>query len=87
MILALDKETGQKIWELNVNVEIGPVGASLSNRLLFEPTDKIQVQSKNMPRGGGSIVAFEIPQINDAPTRSKYTVFSLPWQGLEFPLR
>jgi hypothetical protein len=61
MILALDKETGQKLWEYNVNAEIGSVGASLANGLVFVPIDKIQTQSKNMPRGGGSIVAFGIP--------------------------
>jgi alcohol dehydrogenase (cytochrome c) len=61
LILALDKETGQKLWEYNVNAQIGQVGPSIGNGLLFVPTDKIQVQSKNMPRGGGSIVAFGIP--------------------------
>jgi alcohol dehydrogenase (cytochrome c) len=61
VILALDKKTGQKLWEYNVNAQIGEVGPSIGNGLLFVPTDKIQVQSKNMPRGGGSIVAFGIP--------------------------
>jgi alcohol dehydrogenase (cytochrome c) len=61
VILALDKKTGQKLWEYNVNAQIGQVGPSIGNGLLFVPTDKIQVQSKNMPRGGGSIVAFGIP--------------------------
>jgi len=61
VILALDKETGQKLWEYNVNAQIGEVGPSIGNGLLFVPTDKIQVQLKNTPRGGGSIVAFGIP--------------------------
>jgi alcohol dehydrogenase (cytochrome c) len=61
MILALDKETGQKLWEYNVNAQIGEVGPSIGNGLLFVPTDKIQEQLKNTPRGGGSIVAFGIP--------------------------
>jgi alcohol dehydrogenase (cytochrome c) len=61
VILALDKKNGQKLWEYNVNAQIGQVGPSIGNGLLFVPTDKIQVQSKNMPRGGGSIVAFGIP--------------------------
>jgi outer membrane protein assembly factor BamB len=61
VILALDKETGKKIWEYNVNAQIGQVGPSIGNGLLFVPTGKIQMQSKNMPRVGGSIVAFGIP--------------------------
>jgi alcohol dehydrogenase (cytochrome c) len=61
VILALDKETGQKLWEYNVNAQIGQVGPSIGNGLLFVPTDKIQIQSKNSPRIGGSVVAFGIP--------------------------
>jgi outer membrane protein assembly factor BamB len=61
VILALDKETGKKMWEYNVNAQIGQVGPSIGNGLLFVPTGKIQTQPKNTPRVGGSIVAFGIP--------------------------
>jgi glucose dehydrogenase len=55
VILALDKETGKKIWEFNVNAQIGPVGPSVGDGMLFVPTG----QSKGKGgKGGGSIVAF-----------------------------
>jgi glucose dehydrogenase len=58
VILALDKETGEKLWEYNVKAAIGQVGPSIGNGMLFVPTDKIQAQAKGTPRIGGSIVAF-----------------------------
>ena len=58
VILALDKETGEKLWEFNVNAAIPQGGPSIGNGMLFVPTDKIQGQSKDTSRGGGSIVAF-----------------------------
>jgi outer membrane protein assembly factor BamB len=61
MIFALDKETGQKLWEYYVTAQIGEVGPSMGNGLLLVPTYKILVQLKNTLRGGGSIVAFGIP--------------------------
>ena len=61
MILALDKDTGEKLWEYNVNGAIAQVGPSIGNGMLFVPTDEIQVQSKDTPRGKGSIVAFGLP--------------------------
>ena len=53
MILALDKETGEKLWEYNVNAPIAQVGPSIGNGMLFVPTDKIQGQSKDTSRGEG----------------------------------
>ena len=61
IILALDKENGQKLWEYNINAEIGQVGPSIGNGMLFVPTDKIQIQSKNNSRQEGSILAFGLP--------------------------
>ena len=61
VILALDQETGEKLWEYNVNASIGAVGPSIGNGMLFVPTDEIKVQSKGMPIGEGSIVAFGLP--------------------------
>ena len=61
IILALDQETGEKLWEYNVTASIGAVGPSIGNGMLFVPTDEIKVQSKGMPIGEGSIVAFGLP--------------------------
>jgi alcohol dehydrogenase (cytochrome c) len=61
IILALGKENGQKLWQYNINAEIGQVGPSIGNGMLFVPTDKIQIQSKNSSRQGGSILAFGLP--------------------------
>jgi alcohol dehydrogenase (cytochrome c) len=60
VILALDKETGKKLWEFNVNAPIGDVGPSVGDGMLFVPTGKIE----GLPREehvGGSIVAFGPP--------------------------
>jgi outer membrane protein assembly factor BamB len=63
VILALDKETGEKLWEYNVDAPIGQVGPSIANGMLFVPTGKIQGQPKDTSlRGGkGSIIAFGLP--------------------------
>ena len=62
VILALDKQTGKKLWEYNVNAPISIVGPSIGNGMLFVPTGKIQAQQvKGIPKGEGSIVAFGLP--------------------------
>jgi alcohol dehydrogenase (cytochrome c) len=62
VILALDKQTGRKLWEYNVSAPIGIVGPSIGNGMLFVLTGKIQAQqAKGMPKGEGSIVAFGLP--------------------------
>ena len=62
VILALDKETGKRLWEYDVNAPISPVGPSIGSGMLFVPTGKIQGQlSKHMPKAEGSIVAFGLP--------------------------
>jgi alcohol dehydrogenase (cytochrome c) len=58
--LALDKETGDIIWESNVNAPIAPVGPSIGDGMLFVPTGRMQ----DLPKEGpiqGSIVAFGLP--------------------------
>jgi alcohol dehydrogenase (cytochrome c) len=65
IILALDKETGRKLWEYDVNAQIGQVGPSIGNGMLFVPTDEVRVQSKGTPKAGGSIVAFGLPQTRE----------------------
>lgn len=63
VILALDKQTGKKLWEYNVNGEISPVGPSIGNGMLFVPTGKINdaSQAKGSPTVKGSITAFGLP--------------------------
>lgn len=43
IILALDKNTGEKLWEYDVRGSISPVGASIGNGMLFVPTDKVNL--------------------------------------------
>jgi outer membrane protein assembly factor BamB len=62
VILALDKKTGKRLWEYDVNAPISPVGPSIGSGMLFVPTGKIQGQlSKHTPKAEGSIVAFGLP--------------------------
>ena len=62
VILAMDKKTGTRLWEYDVNAPISPVGPSIGSGMLFVPTGKIQGQlSKLMPKAEGSIVAFGLP--------------------------
>ena len=60
VVLALNKDTGAKLWEANVNAPIGQVGPSIGDGMLFIPTGKIQGLPKE-GRVGGSIVALEPP--------------------------
>ncbi|MGA7693148.1 MAG: PQQ-binding-like beta-propeller repeat protein, partial [Nitrososphaeraceae archaeon] len=39
VILALDKQTGKKLWEFDVNAAIGQVGPSIGDGMLFVPTE------------------------------------------------
>jgi glucose dehydrogenase len=60
VILALDRQTGKKVWEFDLDAPIGAVGPSIGDGMLFVPTGKIQGLSKE-DGGGGSIVAFGLP--------------------------
>ena len=60
VILALDKETGKKLWEFNVNAPIGDIGPSVGDGMLFVPTGKIEGLPRE-ERVGGSVVAFGPP--------------------------
>lgn len=60
IILALDKQTGSKLWEFNVNAPIAPVGPSIANGILFVPTGKlVSNPTLSSTRGEGSLIAFE----------------------------
>jgi outer membrane protein assembly factor BamB len=56
-ILALDTQTGKRLWEFHIDAPIGVVGPSIGNEMLFIPTGKISDLPKEKG-GGGSIVAF-----------------------------
>lgn len=58
--MALDKETGKKLWEYDVNASIAQVGPSIEEGLLLVPTGKIQGLSKD-ENINGSIVALGLP--------------------------
>lgn len=58
IIIALDKDSGKKLWEFNVGAPIGIGGPSIGNGKLFvttSPQAEIKVQNS------GSIVAFGLP--------------------------
>lgn len=57
IVLALDKTSGDKLWEYDVSAPISPVGISLGNGMLFVPTEKVNLPGKDKDVGG-SIVAF-----------------------------
>jgi outer membrane protein assembly factor BamB len=69
LVLALDKDTGKKLWEFNVNAPLSAVGPSIGDGMLFIPTGKLQkddfnendkvVSTIDKEKGaGGSIIAF-----------------------------
>jgi alcohol dehydrogenase (cytochrome c) len=60
VILALDKNTGKKLWEFEIDAPISPVGPSLGQGMLFVPTGKVQgyYKDKSVTLNGGSIIAF-----------------------------
>ena len=62
IILALDKETGSKLWEYDLQAPIGQVGPSIGDGMLFVPTGKIyNSQHKVSTNGEGSLAAFGLP--------------------------
>lgn len=58
IIFALDKETGEKIWEMKVGSPIGIGGSSIGNGMLYVPTT---VESGIAITKTGSIIAFGLP--------------------------
>jgi outer membrane protein assembly factor BamB len=60
IIMALDSNTGEKLWEYDVRGSISPVGASIGNGMLFVPTEKVNLypNENDDTEIGGSIVAF-----------------------------
>ncbi|HEY7571651.1 MAG TPA: PQQ-binding-like beta-propeller repeat protein [Nitrososphaeraceae archaeon] len=62
IVLALDKQTGSKIWEYDLHAPIGQVGPSIAEGMLFVPTGRVQAnQDGGSTNAGGSIAAFGLP--------------------------
>ncbi|MGC2574565.1 MAG: hypothetical protein WA364_23890 [Candidatus Nitrosopolaris sp.] len=57
VVLALDNDTGKKMWTAAVKGPIGVGGASLGDGMLFIPTGEVQ-SYKGVK---GSVVAFGLP--------------------------
>ena len=57
VMLALDSDTGKKMWTAALGGPIGVGGASVGDGMLFVPTGKVQ----SYKGAGGSIVAFGLP--------------------------
>ena len=59
IIFAIDKDTGKKIWELNIGTPIGAGGPSVGNGMLFVTTGQTFTIGSN---SGGGIIAFGLPE-------------------------
>jgi alcohol dehydrogenase (cytochrome c) len=58
IVMALDKDTGKKLWEFNVGAPIGIGGPSIGHGMLFVTTGSPAEVGSNK---GGYIVAFGLP--------------------------
>lgn len=56
ILMALDADTGETLWEFNVGSAIAIGGPSIGDSMLLAPTGHIQT-----PSPGGYIVAFGLP--------------------------
>ena len=62
IILALDKETGNELWEYDLHAPIGQVGPSIAHGMLFVPTGKIyDSQHKVSSTREGSLLHLDYP--------------------------
>ena len=62
IILALDKETGNKLWEYDLQAPIDQVGPSIADGMLFVPTGKTDdSQRKGSTNREGTLAAFGLP--------------------------
>jgi outer membrane protein assembly factor BamB len=58
IIIALDKDSGNKLWEFNVGSPIGIGGPSIGNGMLLVPTGSLAELGANT---GHYVVAFDVP--------------------------
>jgi alcohol dehydrogenase (cytochrome c) len=70
IIMALDKETGNKLWEFNVGTPVGTGGPSIGNGMLLVPTGATAEVPANQ---GGYIVAFGLPEGGNETTTNSTT--------------
>ncbi|HZD35884.1 MAG TPA: PQQ-binding-like beta-propeller repeat protein [Nitrososphaeraceae archaeon] len=59
MILALDKEIGEKLWEFNVGSPIGIGGPSIGNGMLYVTTG---IPAEVPAHDAGSVLSFGLPE-------------------------
>lgn len=57
--MALDADTGKKLWEFNVGSPSGTAGPSLGHGMLFVTTGN----PGSTPNRGGDVVAFGLPSL------------------------
>ena len=57
ILLALDKNTGDILWQANVGAQVGIGGPSIGRGMLLVPTGGIQT-----PNTGGYVIAFGLPE-------------------------
>ena len=70
IIMALDKETGEKLWEFNVGAPVGTGGPSIGNGMLLVTTGATAEIPANP---GGYIVAFGLPESGNETTTGNTT--------------
>ncbi len=56
VLMALDADTGDTLWEFNIGAPVGIGGPSIGNGMLLVPTGHIQTPNK-----GGYVIAFGLP--------------------------
>lgn len=57
IIMALDKDTGKKLWEFRVGAPVGVGGPSVGNGMLYVPTGSHEIPALK----AGGVVAFGLP--------------------------
>jgi alcohol dehydrogenase (cytochrome c) len=71
IIMALDKETGEKLWEFNVGAPIGIGGPSIGHGMLFVTTGSPAEIPANP---GGYIIAFGLPESSIGDTTNRTSI-------------
>jgi outer membrane protein assembly factor BamB len=61
IIMALDKDTGKKIWEFNIGAPVGIGEPSIGHEMLFVTSG---FPSGILSNKGGDIIAFRLPSTN-----------------------
>jgi alcohol dehydrogenase (cytochrome c) len=61
IIMALDKDTGKKIWEFNIGAPVGIGESSIGHEMLFVTTG---FPAGILSNKGGDIIAFRLPSTN-----------------------